>query len=118
MGRALGNPFEFNLVVVTGPRNGCPECDPIVGKVFSISGLDGRYPALSNLDGGPPFHDDCCHNISPFVQIAAPQPARGLGARTRPRRKIRPLTVVCIVVVIVIVLAILVRLGRALSTGP
>ena len=49
MGRALGNPFELNLVVVTGPRNGCPECDPIVGKVFSISGLDGHYTALSIL---------------------------------------------------------------------
>jgi predicted RNA-binding Zn-ribbon protein involved in translation (DUF1610 family) len=63
-----GDLLAFDLVIVTGPKKGCPVCDPLVGIVYSISGQHPDYPPLSGLNGGPPFHMDCCHSLAPFSQ--------------------------------------------------
>lgn len=67
-GEQLGDPDAFDLVTITGPISG-DWCDFYVGKVFSISGRSGEFPALRSIpNGGPPFHPNCTHNVAPFVR--------------------------------------------------
>lgn len=65
-GREMGNDL---VRVSTAPAlDGC-YCDAFRGRVFSISGTDTRFPALSQLpNGGPPFHPHCRHNITIFIE--------------------------------------------------
>jgi thiol-disulfide isomerase/thioredoxin len=79
LGLELGDPAGFDLVVVTGPTTGCPDCDPLVGKVFSISGNSKRYPSIAQLNGGPPFHDECLHNIAPHMEELQDNPPPMVG---------------------------------------
>lgn len=71
-----------DLVMVTahGSTDGCGFYE---GRVFSISGTSEKYPPLASLPGGgPPFHDNCRHNLAPFVEVLAS------GAEKRRARKI------------------------------
>lgn len=43
-------------------------CNLYAGKIFSISGNDSRFPALSEMPGGgAPLHSHCRHSISIFI---------------------------------------------------
>lgn len=58
---------NIDLVTVIGGRS--PHfCTAFLGLVFSISGRDHRYPALSlMLRGGCPFHPGCTKSLTAFV---------------------------------------------------
>jgi len=57
----------FDLVMITGPDTD-DFCNYYVGRVFSISGDDDNYPALSEIVGqGAPFHPRCTHGEAPFI---------------------------------------------------
>ncbi len=57
----------LDLVAIVG-RVSNNFCSGYLGKVFSISGRDSRYPALSSLPGGgPPFHPNCTKSTRPFL---------------------------------------------------
>jgi hypothetical protein len=60
-----------DLVMVTahGSKDGCGFYE---GRVYSVSGGSGKYPSISELpNGGPPFHPNCRHNLSPFIEPLA-----------------------------------------------
>lgn len=58
-----------DLVIVTNHNTDCEICAFFEGRVFSISGTSDKYPAIGELlNGGPPFHPNCLHNIVPFVE--------------------------------------------------
>lgn len=46
-------------------------CTPFEGRIFSVSGTSERYPPLVEA---PPFHPNCKHFISAFMQAVQPQP--------------------------------------------
>ncbi len=66
-----------DLVMITGHITKYP-CTAYVGKVFSLSGSNGRYPALASLPGGgPPFHPNCSKYTVPWVtDLATPAQQR------------------------------------------
>ncbi len=66
--------FGRDLVVIVGPAS--PDvCGDLTGHVFSLSGKDKTYPALSSTPGGgPPFHPNCRHSTCLFVpELSTPE---------------------------------------------
>lgn len=59
---AFAKANEYDLLVIRdlGKHQASSFCAAYEGKVFSISGRDQRFPAISKLpNGGPPFHPWC-----------------------------------------------------------
>lgn len=57
-----------DLVTIVG-RMSANFCTEYLGRVFSITGSDGRYPALSELPGGgPPFHPNCSKSTAAYIE--------------------------------------------------
>lgn len=54
-----------DLVVVSGPRSGCPKCRPWIGKTLSISGTDPSHKSVEEAKAAGLFHPRCRH----FLQI-------------------------------------------------
>lgn len=67
-GERFGDPYKFDLVKIVGPKTTCEICSKHVGQVYSISGTNPNYPPLDLIDGVPPFHPNCCHNLAPFIE--------------------------------------------------
>jgi len=64
--RLVGNGFD--LVVIVG-RVSTNFCTAYLGRVFSITGGNGRYPALRDLPGGgPPFHPNCSKSTALYSE--------------------------------------------------
>lgn len=59
--------FGVDLVKVTTHSPTCGHCAPKQGKVFSLSGRDKRYPAMTD-ELRPPFHPHCRHVLTPYVR--------------------------------------------------
>jgi hypothetical protein len=60
----------LDLVAITG-RVSKNFCTAYLGQVFSISGKSDKYPSLSSLPGGVPFHPLCTKSTRPFVEELA-----------------------------------------------
>jgi hypothetical protein len=50
-----------DLVVVSGPRSGCPKCRPWIGKTLSISGTDPSHKSIDEAKAAGLFHPRCRH---------------------------------------------------------
>lgn len=61
--------YENDLVVFSTHDNPCEDCAALEGEIFSISGDDTEYPALTS-DVEPPLHPNCEHNLNPTSRIA------------------------------------------------
>ena len=61
--------YESDLVEFSTHDNPCEECAALEGQIFSISGDDPEYPALTS-DVEPPVHPNCEHNLNPTSRIA------------------------------------------------
>ncbi|MEI8194998.1 MAG: phage minor capsid protein, partial [Phycisphaerae bacterium] len=63
-------------------------CTAYLGKVYSLSGTDPKYPPLSSLPGGrgpfppPPFHPNCSKSTAPFIAGLASKAALKVAAQT------------------------------------
>jgi hypothetical protein len=61
-----------DLVQITSRFSVCPICAAYEGRVYSVSGKDKRYPALSEVPGfGAGYsviHPNCRHNLVPYVR--------------------------------------------------
>jgi hypothetical protein len=59
-----------DLVQITSHASACPVCAPLEGRVYSISGNDSRYPALSIAfpSGFHTLHPNCRHSIVPYIE--------------------------------------------------
>lgn len=58
----------FDLVQISSHSNSCKKCIPYQGKIYSISGTSKKYPPLSSINGGPPFHVNCRHVSKPYIE--------------------------------------------------
>lgn len=56
------NNFNTDLVQVSSHNTTTKICQPFEAKIFSVSGRDKRFPALTET---PPFHPNCLHLIFP-----------------------------------------------------
>ena len=75
-----------DLVIITNHGTDCEVCKFFEGKVFSISGTHPKYPPIDQLlNGGPPFHPNCLHNIAPFVEDLASETEKRIGAKIDKR---------------------------------
>lgn len=55
----------------------CPICAVRQGRVYSISGADPRFPALSTV-GNTPWHPNCGHSLTPWAEEYEPDLAGAL----------------------------------------
>ena len=67
--KAMCDEYENDLVEFSTHDNPCDECADLEGQIFSISGTDPEYPALTS-DVEPPVHPRCEHNLNPVSRIA------------------------------------------------
>lgn len=54
-----------DLILVSEHHPTCEICAPLGGKVFSLSGQDGRYPVWNDYI---PAHPNCRHNIGVYIR--------------------------------------------------
>lgn len=60
----------YDLVRMSSHATACAVCIPLEGRVYSISGLDKRFPALS-VAMPPPYmtvHPNCLHVLEPYIE--------------------------------------------------
>jgi hypothetical protein len=59
-----------DLVQMTSHASACPICQPLEGRVYSISGKSKKYPKLDIAfsNGHPVIHPNCIHSIVPFFE--------------------------------------------------
>ncbi len=59
-----------DLVQMTSHMSACPICQPLEGRVYSISGKDKRYPPLSTAfpNGYNVIHPNCIHSLTPYIE--------------------------------------------------
>ena len=59
-----------DLVRMTSHMSACPICQPLEGRVYSISGKDKRYPPLSTAfpNGYNVMHPNCIHSLTPYIE--------------------------------------------------
>jgi hypothetical protein len=67
--------FGVDLVQVSVHAGSCPRCLPFQGKVFSVSGANVDFPALTD-ENRPPIHPNCAHVLLPAPEEVLRQ--RGL----------------------------------------
>lgn len=60
----------YDLMKMTSHYPTCPLCARLQGRVYSISGDDKRFPALSVAfpNGYRTVHPNCAHRVVPFVE--------------------------------------------------
>jgi len=59
-----------DLVQMTSHASACPICQPLEGRVYSISGKSKKYPKLDIAfsNGHADIHPNCIHSIVPFFE--------------------------------------------------
>lgn len=61
-----------DLVQFSSHFGTCKTCAPYVGRVFSLTGRDSRYPRLSNVPGFDKgyqtIHPNCKHVLRPYIE--------------------------------------------------
>lgn len=70
-GTIMRNLEAGNDLVMVSSHGADDGCSFFEGQIFSISGTSEKYPALSDIDNGPPFHPNCIHRLLPFVEDLA-----------------------------------------------
>lgn len=65
--QALG----MDLVRMSVHTGACPLCIPVQGKIFSISGRNPNFPALSG--NATPLHPRCGHSMNPVSEVGLQQ---------------------------------------------
>lgn len=62
----------YDLVKMTSHFSSCPICAQYEGRVYSVSGKDKRYPALSEIpgfgNGYGTIHPNCSHVLTPYIR--------------------------------------------------
>ncbi len=60
----------YDLVKMTEHSPTCKLCAPLQGRVYSISGKDKRFPALSVAFSGDyaNIHPNCAHRLTPYIE--------------------------------------------------
>lgn len=71
IGTIMRNVEAGNDLVMVSAHGADDGCSFFEGQIFSISGTSDKYPALSEIDNGPPFHPNCIHRLLPFVEDLA-----------------------------------------------
>jgi len=63
----------YDLVKMTEHATSCEICLPLQGRVYSVSGNDKRYPALSIAYTGEHanIHPNCRHRLVPYIEALA-----------------------------------------------
>lgn len=56
--------FGEDLVQISVHARSCPRCLPVQGRVFSVSGDNKDFPALTD-ENRPPIHPNCAHVLLP-----------------------------------------------------
>lgn len=70
--------FGYNLVKISSHSTTCPICAPLQGRVYSIDGMDPRYPTLEKAFK-PPYaniHVNCRHTVQPYIENLAENPEK------------------------------------------
>jgi hypothetical protein len=66
----MSQEYDNDLMIISHHANPCAEiCKPLEDQIYSISGMDLEYPALTE-ETTPPFHPNCEHSISPTSRTA------------------------------------------------
>lgn len=66
----MSQEYENDLVIVSHHANPCELiCKAFEDQIYSISGTDLEYPALTE-ETSPPYHPNCGHSISPTSRTA------------------------------------------------
>lgn len=61
-------------LVQVSAHNAADFCIYYENAVVSINGPHPVYPPISAIDGGPPFHCNCAHALTPFIErLATPE---------------------------------------------
>ena len=65
--------IENDLVKMSSHITSCPLCAMYQGRIYSISGKDKRYPAMSSINGGSvtqysSIHPSCRHIFSAYIE--------------------------------------------------
>lgn len=65
-----------DLVKMSSHNTSCPICISLQGRVYSISGNDGRYPPLQRAFSGEHanIHPNCSHVLMPYIESLADDP--------------------------------------------
>ncbi len=71
IGTVMRNVEAGNDLVMVSSHGADDGCSFFEGQIFSISGTSDTYPALADIDNGPPFHPNCIHRLLPFVEDLA-----------------------------------------------
>lgn len=71
IGTIMRNVEAGNDLVMVSSHGADDGCSFFEGQIFSISGTNEKYPALAEIDNGPPFHPNCIHRLLPFVEELA-----------------------------------------------
>jgi hypothetical protein len=64
--------FDIDLVRISTHYPTCHLCAPIQGKVYSLSGKDGRYPKYGEDGVVIPRHPNCRHVLMPYIRELDP----------------------------------------------
>ena len=61
---------DHDLVEMSSHASACRICAPLEGRVYSISGTDGRYPRLDFAygEGYANIHPNCQHVLTPYIE--------------------------------------------------
>jgi hypothetical protein len=66
----MSQEYENDLVQMSHHSNPCLQiCKPLEDQIYSISGTDPEYPALTE-ETTPPLHPNCEHSLSPTSKTA------------------------------------------------
>jgi hypothetical protein len=56
-----------DLVRISDSPDECKLCRPHEGRIYSIGGVNPKYPALADARGQGLFHPNCTHSLAPYV---------------------------------------------------
>jgi len=80
------NDNGYDLVKMSTTFSTCPICAPLEGRVYSVSGNNKKYPALSNAfsDGYHTIHPNCTHVLEPYFEEFDDDHEKTLKESNRP----------------------------------
>ena len=81
--------YENDLMQVSAHSDACEECQPIQGRVYSISGTNDDFPALDTIE--IPVHPHCRHFLVPVNELILRERGEyeGLAKISRSQEKIK-----------------------------
>lgn len=61
--------YGMDLVQISDHGGSCQLCEPYEGKIFSVSGMNDKYPALDTAIDGGLYHPNCRHFQFPYLDL-------------------------------------------------